>query len=264
MVAHELAHSWTGNLVTNATAEHFWLNEGFTVFAERRILEALEGAEVAALHAALGRRALEEALRALRAHPELTAAAHAPRRASIPTRPSRQVPYEKGYLFLRALEEAVGAAGVRRLPARYVEHVPLPARSPPSDFVRLRRRASCPGVLAQVDAERVARRAGRARRARPRPRSGRLEALVRLARHGALRETRRRHWTPTEWQLYLESLPRTLPRDTLRAQLDERFQPHDRARNYEVLVAWLVAALPRGLRAGASRAPRRCSARWAA
>ena len=42
VVAHELAHSWTGNLVSNATAEHFWLNEGFTVFAERRILEELD------------------------------------------------------------------------------------------------------------------------------------------------------------------------------------------------------------------------------
>ena len=62
VVAHELAHSWTGNLVTNANAEHFWLNEGFTVFAERRILEALEGAESPALHAALGRRELDEAI----------------------------------------------------------------------------------------------------------------------------------------------------------------------------------------------------------
>ena len=43
VVAHELAHSWTGNLVSNATADHFWLNEGFTVYAERRIQEALEG-----------------------------------------------------------------------------------------------------------------------------------------------------------------------------------------------------------------------------
>ena len=56
VVAHELAHSWTGNLVTNANAEHFWLNEGFTMYAERRITEALEGADMAALSAALGRR----------------------------------------------------------------------------------------------------------------------------------------------------------------------------------------------------------------
>src|SRR4029077_17316304 len=62
VVAHELAHSWTGNLVSNATAEHFWLNEGFTVYAERRILEAREGAELCALHVALGRRELDEAV----------------------------------------------------------------------------------------------------------------------------------------------------------------------------------------------------------
>src|SRR5712691_1253237 len=62
VVAHELAHSWTGNLVTNANAEHFWLNEGFTVYAERRILEAIGGRETSELHAALGRRSLEEAI----------------------------------------------------------------------------------------------------------------------------------------------------------------------------------------------------------
>ena len=37
MIAHEIAHSWTGNLVTNKNFEHFWLNEGFTVFVERKI-----------------------------------------------------------------------------------------------------------------------------------------------------------------------------------------------------------------------------------
>src|SRR5262249_28224179 len=111
VVAHELAHSWTGNLVTNASAEHFWLNEGWTVYAERRILEALPaptgGAEEAALHAALGRRALERAPEQHREHPELTRL-----RTHLdgvdPDEAFSTVPYEKGYLFLRALEEAVG------------------------------------------------------------------------------------------------------------------------------------------------------------
>ncbi|VDN30616.1 unnamed protein product [Cylicostephanus goldi] len=43
VVAHEIAHSWTGNLVTNASWEHFWLNEGFTVFLERKIHGRLQG-----------------------------------------------------------------------------------------------------------------------------------------------------------------------------------------------------------------------------
>src|SRR5262249_27209681 len=59
VVAHELAHSWTGNLVTNATMDHFWLNEGSTVYAERRIQEALHGAEAAAIGWAIGQKALD-------------------------------------------------------------------------------------------------------------------------------------------------------------------------------------------------------------
>src|SRR5882672_3905408 len=73
VIAHELAHAWTGNLVTNASANDFWLNEGFTVYAERRILEALEGKEALALHAALGRKHLEIDLERLTAKdPKLT------------------------------------------------------------------------------------------------------------------------------------------------------------------------------------------------
>ena len=43
VIAHEIAHSWTGNLVTNSNFEHFWLNEGFTVFTERKIVGMMEG-----------------------------------------------------------------------------------------------------------------------------------------------------------------------------------------------------------------------------
>jgi aminopeptidase N len=45
LVAHELAHSWSGNLVTNATWSDFWLNEGFTVYFESRIMEKIYGTE---------------------------------------------------------------------------------------------------------------------------------------------------------------------------------------------------------------------------
>ena len=44
-MAHELAHSWSGNLVTNSSWEHFWLNEGWTVYLERRIIGAIAAAE---------------------------------------------------------------------------------------------------------------------------------------------------------------------------------------------------------------------------
>src|SRR5512133_1558059 len=72
VVAHELAHSWTGNLVTNASMEHFWLNEGFTVWAERRILEAIHGEEAAKLGWAIGQKALEESIARFGADSPLT------------------------------------------------------------------------------------------------------------------------------------------------------------------------------------------------
>ena len=53
LIAHELAHSWSGNLVTNATWRDFWLNEGITTYAERRIVEKVYGPKVAAQQVAL-------------------------------------------------------------------------------------------------------------------------------------------------------------------------------------------------------------------
>ncbi len=112
VVAHELAHSWTGNLVTNSTAEHFWLNEGFTVFAERRILEALEGESMAALHAAVGFQGLLDAFEQHAKHPELTKL-----RTHLdgvdPDEAFSLVPYEKGFLFLKTLEAAAGRSAWR-------------------------------------------------------------------------------------------------------------------------------------------------------
>ena len=62
LVAHELAHSWSGNLVTNATWRDFWLNEGFTTYLERRIIEAVYGKPRREMEASLGRRSLVEEL----------------------------------------------------------------------------------------------------------------------------------------------------------------------------------------------------------
>ncbi|NVJ22610.1 MULTISPECIES: M1 family metallopeptidase [Myxococcus] len=236
VVAHELAHSWTGNLVTNASAEHFWLNEGFTVFAERRILEALAGPEVAALNAALGRRALEEAMHHFREHPHLTAL-----RTHLtgvdPDEAFSQIPYEKGYLFLRAMEDAVGRDAFDGFLRRYLATYRFRALTT-EEFIAFTER-ELPGVLAKVDADAYLQRPGIPAGA-PSPRSSRLEELLRL-RGTVPSKDAVKDWTPAEWQLFLEWLPSDTPRDMFR-QLDERFEL-TKSRNAEVLVAWLVAAL---------------------
>jgi hypothetical protein len=236
VLAHELAHSWTGNLVTNANAEHFWLNEGFTVYAERRIVEALHGTDEAELHAALGRRALDDAVARFARTPELTRLrTHL---AGIdPDEAFSRVPYEKGYFFLRTLEEAAGREAFTRWLRSYLQAFRF--RSITTDDFTAHLEAELPGLLEAVEAPRWLECDGVPDNA-PRPRSTRLEAIERLA--GALpAEDVGRRWSPTEWQLYLESVPRPAPAE-LCAALDERFGLTD-STNHEVLVGWLVLAL---------------------
>lgn len=60
VVAHEISHSWTGNLVTNANYEHFWLNEGFTMFLEGKIAGRMFGKEARDFHALQGLSELQD------------------------------------------------------------------------------------------------------------------------------------------------------------------------------------------------------------
>jgi hypothetical protein len=239
VLAHELAHSWTGNLVTNANAEHFWLNEGFTVYAERRILEAVYGTESAALHAALGRRVLDEAIARFASQPQLT------RLRTVlagvdPDEAFSEVPYEKGYAFLRALEDHVGRAPFTRWLRGYIAAFRF--QSITTDDFLAHLGDALPGALEAVGAARWLDGEGVPDTA-PHPASQRLDAIERLG--GALPDlATAAAWSATEWQLYLESVPRPAPAEDCRA-LDARFGLTART-NYEVLVAWLVLALRSG------------------
>ncbi|WP_298510913.1 hydrolase/aminopeptidase [uncultured Kordia sp.] len=107
LIAHELAHSWSGNLVTNATWNDFWLNEGFTVYFEMRIMEALYGKEYANMLASIGRQDLAEEIENFHDQPEAT---HLKLNleGENPDDGMNSIAYDKGYLFLRTLEETVG------------------------------------------------------------------------------------------------------------------------------------------------------------
>jgi leukotriene-A4 hydrolase len=109
LIAHELAHSWSGNLVTNATWADFWLNEGFTSYFENRIMESLYGRERAVMEQALAWEGLQGEIAALeggmasprtRLHVDLTGA--------DPDEGMSAVAYDKGAAFLRTIERIVG------------------------------------------------------------------------------------------------------------------------------------------------------------
>lgn len=109
VIAHECAHSWTGNLVTNATWESFWLNEGFTMMLERKICAAVFGPGSYDFDAASGAFALGESIGTFMSRGQGEFTKLVPDLSGIdPDDAFSSVPYEKGFALLHALQTVVG------------------------------------------------------------------------------------------------------------------------------------------------------------
>uniref|UniRef100_A0A1L8DPB1 Putative aminopeptidase n=1 Tax=Nyssomyia neivai TaxID=330878 RepID=A0A1L8DPB1_9DIPT len=112
VVAHEISHSWTGNLVTNRNFEHFWLNEGFTVFVEDKINGEMYGRASRDFHSYLGLSELKDCMNVqLRDTPELQKLV-IDLTNYTPDDAFSTVPYIKGSTFLRYLEDLLGGPKV--------------------------------------------------------------------------------------------------------------------------------------------------------
>lgn len=110
VVAHEISHSWTGNLVTNSNWEHFWLNEGFTMFLQRKILARMKSEKDRQFDCIDGWRRLQEAINDFGASHEFTKLI--PNLTNVhPDDSFSSIPYEKGHMLLFHLEEKLGGVG---------------------------------------------------------------------------------------------------------------------------------------------------------
>lgn len=107
VVAHELCHSWSGNLVTNATPEHPWLNEGWTVYLERRIALAMHGQAARDFSAIIGWKSLLDSVERLGPTSEFTKLCYK-LNGTDPDDSFSQIQYEKGFCFLYYLEKLIG------------------------------------------------------------------------------------------------------------------------------------------------------------
>jgi leukotriene-A4 hydrolase len=107
VIAHELAHSWSGNLVSNASWEHFWLNEGWTVYLERRIIAGVHGEPHRDFSAIIGWKALEDSVKLYGEDHEYTKLV-VTLTGQDPDDAFSTVPYEKGFHFLYFIEKLVG------------------------------------------------------------------------------------------------------------------------------------------------------------
>jgi len=244
VLAHELAHSWTGNLVTNATMDDFWLNEGFTVWAERRILESLEGLEAKSLAAAIGRNGLSAALESFGADSPFTRL-QTDSAGSDPDEFYSLVPYEKGFLFVALLEETVGREKFDGFVKKYIETFSFTSITTAQfeEFLN----AELPDVAAEIGAEGWIRGEGLPDNA-PVFTSTRLESLESQAaawKGGARPDvTAAKAWTPDDWQIFLQALPKILPEEDC-AWLDGEFDLTGQG-NSEILCNWLSIAVGSG------------------
>jgi leukotriene-A4 hydrolase len=240
LIAHELAHSWSGNLVTNATWADLWLNEGFTTYIERRIVEALYGQERAEMEAVLGQQLLEGALAELGDAEEHL---YADLEGRDPDDALSDIAYEKGALFLAVLEQSYGRDVFDRFLERWFrEHAftsvttaqferfagqHLDAKSDMSAWIHGPGLPATPkregDVFADVDAAMKEFVAGR--RAKELPTA---------------------KWSPHEWLHFLHALPDALPLDRLR-ELDREYAL-TKSGNAEVLALWLEVGVRHGYR----------------
>lgn len=244
LIAHELAHSWSGNLVSNATWRDLWLNEGFTTYVENRLMEAVFGERRARMEAVLNYQSLVEEMDELEPEEEILAVDLEGEHAD---KVFTDIPYDKGMLFLMWLEEAFGRDRFDAFLRDYFDHFAfqsittsqfvdylesalLEGGDPPVTMAQVREWIYEPGlpeyaVIPRSDAfDRVDRQ-----------RKAWLDGELTL--DGLPSED----WTVHEWLHFLDNLPETMSEDRL-AALDEAFGLTEHGNNM-VVRSWLKMAV---------------------
>ncbi len=244
LVAHELAHSWSGNLVTNATWRDFWLNEGFTVYLEDRIQELVFGQRRAAMEATLEVQELRKELEKLEPRDQILYIDLAGR---DPDDAITSVPYIKGMLFLRTLEKAVGRETFDAFLRGYFDHFAFQSITT-ADFLSYLREnllAAHPQVSERVPIDRWIYDPGIPEGAAI-PTSDALEKVSAEARRWLTGEVpagkmATQAWSTQEWLHFLRALPEKLDPARLR-ELDQAFAL-TRSGNSEIVDQWLLMAI---------------------
>jgi aminopeptidase N len=248
LIAHEMAHSWSGNLVTNGTWGDLWLNEGFTVYFERRIVEAIYGPERTAMEQVLGRQDLDEEIAGELARRPADQKLRIDLVGRDPDDNFTNVPYEKGALFLRSLEQAYGREAFDRFLRGWFEQHKFGSVST-DDFIAYAKEElvtkgtllegqSAPPIGEWVDGIGIPEGA-------PRSTSPAFEGVdeqVQAFLAGKLPASKieSEAWNAHQWLHFLRALPDDVGTDTL-TQLDAAFSL-TKSGNSEIVAEWLSIA----------------------
>jgi leukotriene-A4 hydrolase len=246
LVAHELAHSWSGNLVTNATWSDFWLNEGLTTYVELRLMEALYGPERAAMLDVLARRDLEAEVARLGGPTSPDTVLHIDLAGRDPDDGATEIPYEKGAALLKLLERTIGRERFDAYLRSYFDRhafQPITTAQFLAD-VRANLLGGDAALEQKLKLEEWLYKPGLPDNA-PVPASNALQLVEAQAKSfaggAAASAIKADGWTTQEWQYFLSSLPDQLTAPQM-ADLDRTFGLTKRG-NSEVLFAWLRIAI---------------------
>jgi leukotriene-A4 hydrolase len=244
LIAHELAHSWSGNTVTNATWRDLWLNEGFTTYLTYRIMEMIYGHERFKKEAVLGYQDLQNDIAALEQNDEILAI---DLRGRNPDDVFSNIPYEKGALFLRELEQKVGRENFDAFLMQYFEDFAFKSITTDT-FIDYLDETLLTQYPEKLDAERIQQwifEPGIPEGA-PKPESDafvnidkvRSEWLASTTKASAIDTAQ---WTVHEWLYFLNNMPESLT-DKQLAELDSAFSL-TKTQNNEIAHSWLMIAV---------------------
>ncbi len=235
LIAHEMAHSWSGNLVTNATWSDFWLNEGYTVYIERRIVEELYGPRRAEMEAALGYQDLQDEIKT---HPPADQILHIDLTGRDPDDGATSFPYEKGALFLRQIEQTFGRQKFDLYLKNYFDHFAFESITTAQslDYMRAHLFAGDPQLAAKIPVAQWIFQPGLPALATT-PVS---EAFLAIDA-AAAKEPETAGWSTQEWLHFLRGLPLQLGAARMR-KLDAAYHLTD-STNDEILDQWLLMAI---------------------
>jgi leukotriene-A4 hydrolase len=243
LISHELAHSWSGNLVTNATWSDFWLNEGFTTYIENRIQEAVYGREQALMEQVLARRDLDLELAKFDARDQIL---HIDLAGRDPDEGATHVPYIKGALLLRFLEQVFGRDRFDAYLKSYFGRFSFQSITTviALDYLYSALLDWEPAIAREIPLREWIYEPGLPREA-ARAVSDRLNAVSQEAyafgsgsrSAGSIRIS---HWSAQEWLEFLQKLPAMTPAQM--TELDATFHLTDTG-NQEILNQWLQMAV---------------------
>jgi aminopeptidase N len=244
LVAHELAHSWSGNLVTFATDKDAWLNEGTTTYVQSRITEALYGRDIADMEEVIDRDELKQEYKTL--PPELQRLSLKPGTLADPDDQSSATVYTKGAWFLEFLEKRFGRDVFDPWLKGYFDHFAFQSITTRQfrDYLKATLIDKHPNVVTMQEVDQWLYEPGIPDNA-PQVESGRFATVnaARIAWQGsgqlpakALTDA----WTTQEWVHFLETMPETLKPEQL-AQLDAAYH-FTGTPNGEIAMRWYPLA----------------------